>query len=259
MERIELTGLYSYNSYESIGKEVRDYKYGTTAISEYIPLYVFYSINTTRRLERETNLQRNFIEDLGSMGILYKNNFPKFDLRRFHRISSYLDFFRCLLGDATANFQVVKPTEDEEGKYVMVGKGMILDEEGEILMMFSSERSKWDEGENFLDFLDGTISREDLIRFRPTLFISTELETNPIYKNINRRIKSDLILKLYEEEIPVIISPRKDIISKNFGVHIKDEKSSLTEVLDYLEEEVPNILLRGVLLEKQRLGYIGHG
>lgn len=259
MERIELIGLHSYNFYESIGKEVKDYKYGTTAVSEYIPLYVFYSINTIRRLEREQILHRNFIEDLGSMGILYKDNFPKFDLRRFHRISSYSDFFKYLVSDITVNFQVVKPTEEEEGKYVMVGKGMVLDEEGEILMLFSSERSKWDEGENFLDFLDGTINREELIRFRPTLFISTELETNPIYKNINKRIKSDLILKLYEEEIPVVILPRKDIISKNFGVQARDEKSSLTEVLDYLEEEVPNILLRGVLLEKQRLGYIGHG
>lgn len=110
-----------------------------------------------------------------------------------------------------------------------INKGYIADKHDNILLLLSTKSFRiFDE-------------EEELIAENLRLYVSTELINNGIYKNIYKKIEKEYIQYCYKKNIDVVFTTSEKIEQQVFSNNLKKDFKSITELHEYLNNEVENI------------------
>lgn len=204
-----------------------------------VPLYLW-ALLCSQKIHKRSHY--NNTVDIGRFGYLY----PR--IKMTHTIGEYYtykEFFQGL--HAHSNFGVFNvASKDDPDKYIYMGYGTILDDNGNILLIYATDN---DAIKN-IEGIDAADLNKEINEVKKTIFIASEFERDPLYKNIMRKIKSDIIPKLWEKDYVIITMPSKQIDKELFQAKVPRNLRTLDDVNFLLGEKSLDLLISGITREQ---------
>lgn len=206
-----------------------------------VPLYLW-SLLCSQKIHKIPPY--NNTVDIGRFGYLY----PRIKMTHVDAIggyNTYREIFQKL--HAHSNFVMFNvASKDDPDKYIYIGYGTILDDNGNILLIYATDS---DAIKN-IEELDTPDLRNELDEVKKTIFIASEFERDPLYKNVMRKIKSDIIPELWKKDYVIITMPSKQIDKELFQAKVPRNLRTLDDVNFLLEEKSLDLLISGITREQ---------
>lgn len=202
-----------------------EFKIGSSVTSYFVP--VINCIRESNHYQRVT--EGNFI--LYHKPLLKINNIPrKFNIRDFlEMINESVGLYAFNLGLR------------EEKNVIYVGKGYIVNDKDEILMVLTTKPDKL-----HLPFQPRysrtTIPKENAKNL--TLLVSTELLTNSIYANFYKKLEKEYILDAYKVDIPVVFTTSVKIEKLTYSNEFEMKFNNIDELQNHLANNVGSIMFK---------------
>lgn len=192
---------------------------GTTNRNEYYPVYAathfidrIYDNNNYYNGER---LMENIVNEVS----FYKKPTNGAE-RRYGSLSKYADLIEALT--KSVNSDVFEFTISETSYYLTCNKGYIADIDDNILLILCTKSTTL-----FDD--DGNIIPNNL-----RLYVSNNFVTNPIYKNVYKKIDSEYIHFCYENDIEVVFTTSEKIQKQVFKNDFEVTFDNLSQLQEHL-------------------------
>lgn len=193
---------------------------GTTNKNNYFPIYAVFEEAAMN--EPDNMLSEHVIDNI----FLYKK--PYNECYKKTGIGRYNDLFSVL--SDSGKIRVYVFTFNEVPYYLNCLKGYIADKDDNILLILTTNSF------NIFDRND-KLNTECL-----KLFVSNELITNELYKNLFKKINSEYIQYCYENDIEVVFTNslkiQKEVYSNDFDVSF----NTLEELNNHLNSGIGNNL-----------------
>ncbi|ALN97296.1 hypothetical protein BOX09_gp52 [Flavobacterium phage Fpv1] len=202
-----------------------EFKIGSSVTSYFVP--IINCIRESNRYQRVT--EGNFI--------LYHKPLLKIDNRpRKFNIRDFLEMINESVGLYAFNLGL-----GEEKNIIYVGKGYIVNDKDEILMVLTTKPDKLN-----LPFQPryskSTIPKENAKNL--TLLVSTELVTNPIYTNFYKKLEKEYILDAYKVNIPVVFTTSVKIENLTYSNEFEMKFNNIDELQNHLINNVGSIMFK---------------
>lgn len=123
-----------------------------------------------------------------------------------------------------------------------VGKGYIVDEKDNILLLLGVKQEKINDMSFFStnpDSKELSFAQENLV-----LFISSELMKNKTYSALYKILEKEYIKDAYSYDIDVLITTSEKIENLCYSNNFKIEFNSINQLTNYLKHDVKNILFK---------------
>lgn len=192
------------------------YTIGSSDCNQYLPYYCIYA-HTLLSFETISVIEYKFP--------IAPNRYSY--TRKYSDLFSWLEYtsipmqYRFKVGDVEHRLNVFK--------------GMIYDEDGEILLCQTVDS----------DYLMNTsmndiIANPNVRAFK--LILSNKLETNEIYKNVRKKIELEVQSRFKSSNMDIILTNNvNDLVFKNN--YTPPVFTDIVESMDYLNEEIPKLML----------------
>lgn len=193
---------------------------GTTDSNEYFP---FYALIDTEHNYYEEQIMEQII---GNVSSYCKPS----GSHRTWSVSGYPNLFKALTNQLSAKLYVFKNGDDVHE--VSVGKGFIMDDNNDFLMLLTTnEDISWNE-----------MIEKGYSNLR--LYLSSDFITNPIYRNLYKKMTTDYLSEFFKLGIEVVFIPTKEIEKRCFSNAFQVEFDSLQELDEHLNSGLGVGLIR---------------
>lgn len=232
---------------QSRGEFIPDYFFiGSNTKNKYVPIYALSEIGhfLSHCHASEDGEIISFLHFDSENFIYYKPAKTDFVVSD---IGTYDNLFSALtsnLTPGTFNFKF----DDNEHEIIAL-KGYIQDVYGNPLLVLSSCTK-----EVFLEPLHEDIPDYNKLK----LFVSTEFITNPIYKNVYRKLYNNYIEEAITKTVRVEYCSSEEIIEELYKNDLSIDFNSITELKAHLNSGIGNMLFEDIeeYAEHQRRGWI---
>lgn len=199
-----------------------EFKIGSSITSYFIPVISYWDTG--------------YIKDEEDDFILYHKPLLEIDyIPKKFNIREFLDVINNYGGLRAFNLSL-----GEEKNTIYVGKGYVVNEKDEILMILANKpKSKL-----FLQqgYSKSTIPKENAKNL--TLLVSTELVTNPIYANFYKKLEKEYILDAYKVNIPVVFTTSAKIENLTYSNEFEMKFNNIDELQNHLINNVGSIMFK---------------
>lgn len=233
------------------------FKIGVSAVSDAIPAYAFIG-------EFYFNRQEQF-------GYTIKDSFLtpavhiKDDIFMYHKPENYvkkfpstryLTTFQQLITQLTSysGHSKFRFTVAGEEKYLNVFGGYLSDDEDNILLLLTVKKENFmltnlgnrvclSKSNIFVDRPDNPSAPNELKVDKFRLYISSELISNPTYKNFYKRLDKEFIQPNLQKGVEVLITTSQKIENSIYSNNFKIEGETIEEINNSLKEKPLELLL----------------
>lgn len=233
------------------------FKIGVSTVSDALPAYAFIG-------EFYFNRQEQF-------GYTIKDSFLtpavhiKDDIFMYHKPENYvkkfpstryLTTFQQLITQLTSysGHSKFRFTVAGEEKYLNVFGGYLSDDEDNILLLLTVKKENFmltnlgnrvclSKSNIFVDRLDNPSAPNELKVDKFRLYISSELISNPTYKNFYKRLDKEFIQPNLQKGVEVLITTSQKIENSVYSNNFKIEGETIEEINNTLKEKPLELLL----------------